>query len=139
MKPKMEIVLCASGAVALAFVAGYAIGQAKAPVSARGVSAVELQSMDLDGEIEGLAGRKLRVRRVTFEPGAATQLHSHAGSPEVTYVLSGTYIVHQEGVPDAVRNPSDVGASGNNTRIGHWAENVGTVPAVFVAVDIIKK
>ena len=61
------------------------------------------------------------------------------GSPEVTYVISGAYTVHQEGAPDAVRNTGDVGASGNNTRNGHWAENVGTVPAVFIAIDIVKK
>jgi quercetin dioxygenase-like cupin family protein len=135
------LVFCGIGAMSLVFIAGYALGQAKAPTQARGVKAVEIGTFDLDGEIDNnsVAGRKLRVRRVTIEPGGATPLHSHAGRPEVTFVIQGSYVVHQEGMPDATRNTGESGGSGNNTRIEHWAENRGTVPAVFLAVDIVPK
>ena len=141
MKPKSAFMLLGVGAISLAFGAGYALGQVRAPAQSKGVNAMEIGTFDLDGEIDNnsVAGRKLRVRRVTIEPGGATQLHNHVGRPEVTVVLQGAYILHQEGSPDATRNTGDSGASGNNTRIGHWAENRGTVPVVFVAVDIVPK
>lgn len=141
MKSTYGIMLCGIGTLSLAFVAGYALGQAKPPAESKGVNVVEIGSLDLDGEIDNnsVAGRRLRVRRITMEPGGVGQLHNHVGRPEVTFVLQGSYIVHQEGSPDSTRNTGDVGYSANNTRVGHWGENPGTVPAVFVAVDIIPK
>jgi quercetin dioxygenase-like cupin family protein len=124
--------------VAGAFGAGYALGQAKAPDAAKGVKAEVLRATDLASEMDGGAGRTLRLRRVTIEPGGATPLHDHVGKPEVTYVLSGAYTVHQDGVPDRVVNTGENSGSGINTKGGHWAENRGSVPVVFIAVDINK-
>ena len=141
MKPTSGVVLSGIGVMSLAFVVGYALGQGRPPAESKGVNAVEIGTFDLNGELDNnsVAGRKLRVRRVTIEPGGATQLHNHVGRPEVTVVLQGAYILHQEGSPDVTRNTGDSGGSGNNTRVGHWAENRGTVPVVFVAVDIVPK
>ena len=141
MKPISGVVLSGIGVMSLAFVVGYALGQGRPPAESKGVNAVEIGTFDLNGELDNnsVAGRKLRVRRVTIEPGGATQLHNHVGRPEVTVVLQGAYILHQEGSPDVTRNTGNSGGSGNNTRVGHWAENRGTVPVVFVAVDIVPK
>ena len=141
MKPISGVVLSGIGVMSLAFVVGYALGQGRPPAESKGVNAVEFGTFDLNGELDNnsVAGRKLRVRRVTIEPGGATKLHNHVGRPEVTVVLQGAYILHQEGSPDVTRNTGVSGGSGNNTRVGHWAENRGTVPVVFVAVDIVPK
>ena len=93
MKRNSGIMLCGIGAISLAFVAGYAIGQqGKPPAATQGLNAVEIGTFDLDGEIDNnsVAGRRVRVRRITIEPGGATQLHNHVGKPEFTYVLQGS-------------------------------------------------
>ena len=122
--------------VTLAFTAGFAAGQAGAPTQNKGVSAVELRSIDLTDEIDSLAKRPLRLRKLTVEPGGVLGLHSHKDRPAVNYFLQGALTYHQEGKPDTVLSAGDGIAEGKATT--HWAENRGTVPAVFIAVDIPK-
>ena len=71
-----------------------------------GVTTEVLATVDLGPEIEGMAGRELRMRMVTMAPG-------------------GVY-------GPGVGWPED-----RNTT--HWLENRGTVPAVEVSVDIVRR
>jgi hypothetical protein len=43
---------------------------------------------------------------------------------------------HPEGKPPVVINPGQGAGEGKAT--AHWAENTGTVPAVWIAADIFK-
>lgn len=103
----------------------------------QGVATELLATVDLGPEIEGTAGRRLRMRRVIFEPGSVFgPIHDHRGRPGTVYILQGTLTDHRDGVatdygPGAGR-PED-----RNTR--HWLENRGTIPAVEISVDIIKQ
>ena len=126
----------AVASIALAFAAGFALGQASPPTQSRGSSSVALRSLDLTDEIDSVAKRPLRMRKVTLEPGGVLGLHSHKDRPAVSYFLRGSVTYHQEGKPDVVVNPGDGIAEGKATT--HWAENRGTVPAVWIAVDIPK-
>ena len=65
----------------------------------RGVSAEELATVDLAGEIEGMAGRQLRMRLFTIEPGGVFgPMHDHVGRPGIVYILQGTITDHRDGV-----------------------------------------
>jgi hypothetical protein len=52
----------------------------------KGVTVKLLATVDLGPEIEGMAGRQLRMRLVTIEPGGVFgPLHDHKGRPPSTY------------------------------------------------------
>ncbi len=102
----------------------------------RGVTAELLAVVDLGPEIEGMAGRKLRIRRFTFAPGAVFgPLHDHKGRPGVVYVLQGTITDHRDGAAKDY-GPGLGWPEDRNTR--HWLENRGSAPAVEVSVDIVQ-
>ncbi len=111
-KPGMFVVV---SSLALGFAAGLAVGQMKPPAENKGLGAEALRSLDLTEEIDSVKGRPLRMRKITLAPEG-----------EVTY--------HQEGRPDVVVRTGEGFAEGKATT--HWAENRGSVPAVWIAVDI---
>ena len=121
----------------LAFAAGFAIGQAKVPTDNKGLRAEPLQSLDLSEEIDSVKSRPLRMRKITLQPGGVIGLHSHKDRPAVSYFLQGEVTYHQEGKADVVVGPGQGFAEGKATT--HWAENRGTQPAVWIAVDIPKE
>lgn len=56
-----------------------------------GVTVKQLAAVDLGPEIEGMAGRQLRMRLVTIEPGGVLgPSHSHIDRPGMVYILGGT-------------------------------------------------
>ena len=122
--------------VLLAFAAGYAIGQAKPPAENKGLSAAPLQSLDLSEEMESVKGRPLRMRKIMLQPGGVIGLHTHKDRPAVSYFLEGQVTYHQAGKADVIVGPGQGFAEGKATT--HWAENRGSVPAVWIAVDIPK-
>jgi quercetin dioxygenase-like cupin family protein len=102
----------------------------------RGVTVEELASVDLAGEIEGLAGRRLRLRLVTIEPGGVFgPVHDHVGRPGTVYILQGTITDHRDGV--ATDYGPGVGWPEDRDTL-HWLENRGTIPAVEISVDIAR-
>lgn len=96
-----------------------------------------LGTVDLGPEIEGMAGRQLRLRRITIAPGAVFgPEHDHRDRPGLVYLLEGTITDHRDGIateygPDGVGWPED-----RNTV--HWLENRGAVPAVEISVDVVR-
>ena len=102
----------------------------------RGVTVEPLASMDLGPEIEGMAGRDLRMRLVTMEPGAVFgPKHDHRDRPGVVYVLQGTITDHRDGTTTEY-GPGPGWPEDRNTL--HWLENRGPVAAVEVSIDIIR-
>ena len=103
----------------------------------KGITVKLLAVVDLGPEIEGMAGRQLRMRLVTFEPGAVFgPLHDHIDRPGIVYILQGTITDHRDGVVTdygpGVGWPED-----KNTL--HWLENRGMLPAVEISVDIVRQ
>ena len=102
-----------------------------------GVKAEVLATVDLGSEIEGMAGWLFRMRRFTFEPGAVFgPMHDHKGRPGLVFILQGTITDHRDGA--ATEYGPGVGWPEDSTTM-HWLENRGTVPAVEVSVDILRK
>ncbi|HEX9161387.1 MAG TPA: cupin domain-containing protein [Thermoanaerobaculia bacterium] len=110
-------------------------GQQAAPTETKGVSQKLLGAVDLGGEIEGMAGRQLRVRQVTLAPGAVFAVHNHKDRPGVAYVLQGTITEHRG---DATKDytAGEVWTETKDTT--HWIENRGKVDAVLIPADIFK-
>jgi quercetin dioxygenase-like cupin family protein len=123
--------------MALVFASGFAAGQRRQPPTTdSGRSEELLRTLDLTGELESGKGRPLRMRKLTVQPGGMLALHNHVDRPAITYMLQGQMTYHQEGKPDVVANPGDGFAEGRATT--HWGESTGSVPAVWIAVDIPK-
>jgi quercetin dioxygenase-like cupin family protein len=103
----------------------------------RGVTVSLLAALDLGPEIEGMEGRQLRMRLVTFERGGVFgPIHDHKDRPGMVYILQGTITDHRNGATKeygpGVGWPEDKSTM-------HWLENRGTTLAVEISVDIVKK
>jgi quercetin dioxygenase-like cupin family protein len=103
----------------------------------KGVSVKLLTTVDLGLEIEGMAGRQLRMRMVTIEPGGVFgPIHDHKDRPGTVYILQGTITDHRDGV--ATDYGPGVGWPEDRNTL-HWLENRGTIPAVEISVDIVRQ
>jgi quercetin dioxygenase-like cupin family protein len=103
----------------------------------RGIISKEISTYELGPEIKGLEGYQFRMRLITFEPGAVYgPLHDHVGRPGMVYILQGTITDHRNGITTDY-GPGLGWPEDRNTL--HWLENRGTLPAVEVSVDIVKK
>ena len=103
----------------------------------KGVTVKLLATVDLGLEIEGMAGRQLRMRMVTFEPGGVFgPIHDHKDRPGMVYILQGTITDHRNGVAKEY-GPGVGWPEDRNTT--HWLENRGTIPAVEISVDIVSR
>ena len=101
----------------------------------RGVTVEPLGALDLGPEIEGMRGRRLRMRKITIEPGGVDgPLHDHRDRPGMVYVLQGTITDHRDGV--ATDHGPGAGWPEDRNTV-HWLENRGSVAAVEVSVDIV--
>lgn len=101
-----------------------------------GVAVEFLAALDLGPEIEGMAGRQLRMRIVTIQPGGVFgPIHDHKDRPGMVYVLQGTITDHRNGVATDY-GPGLGWPEDRNTL--HWLENRGAIPAVEISVDIVR-
>ena len=109
----------------------------EAALEMKGVTVEVLATVDLGPEIEGMAGRALRMRMVTIEPGGVFgPVHDHRDRPGIVYVLQGTITDHRDGV--ATDYGPGVGWPEDRHTM-HWLENRGTGPAVEISVDIVRQ
>jgi quercetin dioxygenase-like cupin family protein len=112
------------------------MSRAQVAPETRGVTVELLATVDLGPEIDGMAGRRLRMRIVTIEPGGVFgPLHDHKDRPGTVYILQGTITDHRNGVATDY-GPGAGWPEDRNTT--HWLENRGTIPAVEVSVDIVR-
>ena len=89
------------------------------------VTAELMAPVDLGPEIEGMAGRELRLRMFTFAPGAVFgPLHDHKDRPAIGLRPAG-----HDHRPSRCRLARGL----------HSPENRGTVPAVEIAVDVVRQ
>jgi quercetin dioxygenase-like cupin family protein len=107
------------------------------PHETRGVTVTVLSTVDLGDEIEGMDGYQLRTRLVTIEPGGVFgPIHDHVGRPGSVYVLEGSITDHRDGVATDY-GPGLGWPEDRNTT--HWLENRGTIPAVEVSIDVVRR
>lgn len=103
----------------------------------RGVQVQLLATVDLGPEIEGMAGRELRMRLVTIAPGGVFgPIHDHKDRPGTVYVLQDTITDHRNGIATDY-GPGPGWPEDRNTR--HWLENRGAIAAVEISFDIVRR
>jgi quercetin dioxygenase-like cupin family protein len=106
------------------------------PTESKGFEDVELRSIDLASEIDTVRGYKLRMRRLTLEPGGVIPLHNHKDRPTVSYLIKGTLTSRSPGKADiviTVGGGHTVGMADN-----HWVENRGAETAEWIVVEVAK-
>lgn len=109
--------------------------QSSSPADNQNVTSKVLISMDLAGEIPDGAGRQLRARAVTIEPGGHTAAHTHVNRPTLEYVLQGNVIEIRHGV-EIPHAAGDIVSAGNG--VSHYWVNRGHVPVVLMPIDVYK-
>jgi quercetin dioxygenase-like cupin family protein len=103
----------------------------------KGVTVKLLATLDLGPEIEGMAGRQLRMRMVTIEPGGVFgPIHDHRDRPGMVYILQGTITDHRDGV---VKEYGPGLGWPEDSSTMHWLENRGATAAVEISVDIVRQ
>ncbi len=113
------------------------MGENQQSPETRGVTVKLLAALDLGPEIDGMAGRQLRMRMVTIEPGGVFgPIHDHKDRPGMVYVLEGTITDYRNGV--ATEYGPGLGWPEDSNTL-HWLENRGTIPAVEISVDIVRE
>jgi quercetin dioxygenase-like cupin family protein len=113
------------------------MSDARVTSETNGVTVQLLATVDLGAEIEGMAGRQLRMRMVTMQPGAVFgPVHDHKDRPGIVYILEGTITDHRDGV--ATEYGPGVGWPEDRNTL-HWLENRGSTPAVEISVDIVRQ
>jgi len=120
----------------LAFGVGIAVGQNAAPTANKGVNVGAPTFLDLTDEVDSVAGRQLRMRVVSIDPGGVVALHSHNGRPAVAYALQGTLVEHLENGDVREHPQGESWTEDKNTT--HWAENKSNQPVKVIAVDVFK-
>ena len=131
-----RVAIAVVSGMALAFAVGVAVGQNSAPTENKGVKVGAPTFLDLTNEIDSVAGRQLRMRVVSIEPGGAVAMHSHNGRPAVAYALQGTLTEHLENGDVHERRQGESWTEDRNTT--HWAENKSDKTVMVIAVDVFK-
>ena len=120
----------------LVIVSGVAsTAQPSGPTETKNSTSKGLVSMDLAGEIPDGAGRLLRARAVTIEPGGHTAAHTHVNRPTLEYVQQGNVIEIRNGV-EVPHAAGEIVPAGNG--VSHYWVNRGNVPVVLIPIDVFK-
>jgi quercetin dioxygenase-like cupin family protein len=106
------------------------------PTENKGFEDIELRSIDLESEIDTVKGYKLRMRRLSLQPGGVIALHNHKGRPTVSYLLKGTLTSRSPGKPDMVITTGGGHTAGMADN--HWIENLGTETAEWIVVEVAR-
>ena len=109
---------------------------ADAPKDNKGFTASKTTVVDLGPEIEGMAGRQLRLRLLTIEPGGHIGLHSHKDRPAVVYLLTGKNKVTLAEGTSKTFGPGETSSANKETM--HWHHNDGKDTVTLIAVDVFK-
>ena len=114
------------------FIAANAFAQ-QPPTENKGVSVKSTAFMDLAPEIEGMAGRQLRMRSITLEPGGVFAIHNHKDRPALEIISKGSVTEFRGDTRREVVEGETVISDRNTT---HWWRNDSATPVVFTVVDV---
>jgi quercetin dioxygenase-like cupin family protein len=125
-----------SAILAISLVSSVQIAKSEdtAPKGNKGFTASKTTVVDLGPEVEGMAGRQLRMRMLTIEPGGYIGIHSHKDRPAVVYAMQGTDEVGLADGGKKVLHPGDTSTATKDTT--HYHRNIGKDNVILIAVDI---
>lgn len=100
-----------------------------------GFTTARLAAIDLAKEIPSLEGRFVRLSHTSIRPGGGFDWHSHAGKPEIIYVLEGT-LTEGRGGAQIAHGPGSVLQMTDGVR--HSLANHAAVPVVYLSIAVRK-
>jgi quercetin dioxygenase-like cupin family protein len=124
----------ALGLLAAAGTIGFGLGSVFGQQSPTGVDLKVLGTVDAG---ENCPGHILRMRRVTFAPGASIAMHDHKDHPEVSLVLEGKLSNTIKG-QSQMQLPTGTPVL-NGPDVVHLPANETSEPVVVLSVDLIRK
>jgi quercetin dioxygenase-like cupin family protein len=101
-----------------------------------GLTDTLISSIDLSPMGSGLAGRKLRMRKLVIEPGGIVPWHSHEKRPSNIYIISGSITEYRSTCSVPIEHgPGDVTAEFGP--LAHWWKNNTKHPTVLISADLL--
>jgi len=100
-----------------------------------GFTTARLAAIDLAKEIPSLDGRFVRLSHTSIRPGGGFDWHSHAGKPEIIYVLEGT-LSEGRGDAEIAHGPGSVLQMTDGVR--HSLANRTDAPVVYLSISVRK-
>jgi quercetin dioxygenase-like cupin family protein len=106
------------------------------PKESKGIASIEPKGIiDLGEDFPAMAGRQLRARVFTIEPGGIVGIHTHEQRPGYAFIISGKIMEHRNDHPDPLtRNAGDIAME--KAGVTHWWENTFDEPVKALVVDI---
>jgi quercetin dioxygenase-like cupin family protein len=106
------------------------------PSKPSGVTDTVISSIDLSPMGSGLAGRKMRMRKLVVQPGGIVPWHSHEARPANIYIISGSITEYRNSCAVPIEhNAGDVTAEFGP--IAHWWKNNTKHPTVLISADML--
>jgi quercetin dioxygenase-like cupin family protein len=107
-----------------------------APKDNKGFKSSKSTIVELGPEFEAMAGRQLRLRVLTIEPGGHIGLHSHKDRPAVVYFMQGTdTVIRDDGTSQTFHAGDTTGETGKTI---HWHRNDGKDAVILITADVFK-
>ncbi len=107
---------------------------ADAPKEHKGFKTLKTEAVDLGPEINGMAGRQLRLRVLSIAPGGHIGVHSHQDRPSAVYALQGIDTITLGDGSKKILKPGDTTSATKDTT--HWHKNEGNEEVLLLAVDV---
>jgi len=115
---------------------GGAVRELTGPAESKGIASIEpMGIIELGGEFAAMAGRQLRARIFTVDPGGIVGIHTHTERPGFAYIISGTIIEHRNDAADPITHTAGSVAM-EKSGVTHWWENTSDEPVKALVVDI---
>ena len=131
----MTIVRTAAIALLLSSASAAFAHDRQPPEQTQGLKPEVIFDHQLAAQIPVADGYRLRMRKVTFEPGGAIKKHLHDKRPGMVYVLEGE-VTEFRGPAQRVVAAGEAILEAVDT--DHWVENLSDAPATLLVIDIPK-
>jgi quercetin dioxygenase-like cupin family protein len=106
------------------------------PMAPSGVTDTVIASIDLAPMGGGFGGYKMRMRKLTVEPGGIVPWHSHGARPANIYIISGSITEYRSSCAVPIEHKAgDVTAEFG--ALSHWWKNNTRQPVVLISADIL--
>ena len=92
-----------------------------------------LASVDLAAEIGAIDGHFVRLSKTTIVPGGSYAEHSHAGRPEIIYVLRGVFTDIRDGITTDYGPGEVIRMTGG---VSHAIVNRTADPVTYLSVSV---
>jgi quercetin dioxygenase-like cupin family protein len=136
--------IAGSGALAPAAFAGECPADKQGPnvrmpvtFAAKDVTDTVLAATDLADEAPKLKGSKMRVRKLTIQPGGIVPWHSHGERPALIYVIEGEIVEYASNCSVPILHKA--GEVARETHVtSHWWKNLGDKTVRLLSFDIMR-